>query len=625
MAGWISSKLKVAENLLQQIDQQAAESLGKTEKPRRSPSASDLASVTSKLNQPPRAGESSPLPPKFPLIKKSVTSHSSSTPSPQDLPKVSNTSSPSFSTEPAKSYPDPTIIDWTELLSSSSQTLPTTALRAIDGGSVRPPQRRIVKKLTIKKNGGGLSGRLTTPSSPSSSSSFPTFYPAKDNGGGDCEPDQGGSEKSHLPSVEVQEVINVGKHEISADVNGWNDESIMRNPDFLLDASGNFSSVRDRISDSDMDSSSSGSVSEEEKERAEDRRKQREHILAEKVARAAAMAIKEKEEIVARLEGEKMVQEKILEERKKQQAKEASELQMSMIETMEAVELEKQKHNSTRMEALARLAELEAKNAELAKSLAAEQWYLDLEQNQLAELKLKIWLKQQVHEELMRKMLKIQQQSSSQSTLESLRKESVEREILGAEYSFTCDKIAILKDKAKMLQESIEKTKRDIMQPTQLELELKKRLIQLTDRLIQKQAHVEALSFEKATLVIRIETISKLLDEYGLSLKDGELISADIESGTWEHSDYVTKATVRKRIRSGRQQFGLLVRQLDSIFSAGVLFLRRKPMARWFSVFYILCVHLWFFYILRSQSHVSDGTSQGAVLSLQTINNSSGY
>lgn len=32
---------------------------------------------------------------------------------------------------------------------------------------------------------------------------------------------------------------------------------------------------------------------------------------------------------------------------------------MNMMETMEAVELEKQKHNSTRMEALARLAKLE--------------------------------------------------------------------------------------------------------------------------------------------------------------------------------------------------------------------------------------------------------------------------
>lgn len=37
----------------------------------------------------------------------------------------------------------------------------------------------------------------------------------------------------------------------------------------------------------------------------------------------------------------------------------ASELQTTMMETMEAVDVEKQKHNNTRMEALARLARLE--------------------------------------------------------------------------------------------------------------------------------------------------------------------------------------------------------------------------------------------------------------------------
>lgn len=37
----------------------------------------------------------------------------------------------------------------------------------------------------------------------------------------------------------------------------------------------------------------------------------------------------------------------------------ASKLQLTMMETMEAVELEKQKHNNTRMEVLARLAKLE--------------------------------------------------------------------------------------------------------------------------------------------------------------------------------------------------------------------------------------------------------------------------
>lgn len=40
----------------------------------------------------------------------------------------------------------------------------------------------------------------------------------------------------------------------------------------------------------------------------------------------------------------------------------ASELQTSMMEIMEAVELEKQKHNETRREALAIMAKLEVTN-----------------------------------------------------------------------------------------------------------------------------------------------------------------------------------------------------------------------------------------------------------------------
>ncbi|KAG8083812.1 hypothetical protein GUJ93_ZPchr0012g19168 [Zizania palustris] len=87
----------------------------------------------------------------------------------------------------------------------------------------------------------------------------------------------------------------------------------------------------------------------------------------------AARAIGEREEAVAKLDGEKAGLEKMLAEREKEQAK------TSMIETMEAVEMEKQRHHSTRMEALVRLAKLEVRNAELAKLLAREQWNLDLQ------------------------------------------------------------------------------------------------------------------------------------------------------------------------------------------------------------------------------------------------------
>lgn len=74
-------------------------------------------------------------------------------------------------------------------------------------------------------------------------------------------------------------------------------------------------------SESDSDSASS-SDSEYESERKMERRKRKERILAEKAAAMAAEAIKERENLVARLEGEKESLEKVVEERQKQQAQE---------------------------------------------------------------------------------------------------------------------------------------------------------------------------------------------------------------------------------------------------------------------------------------------------------------
>lgn len=82
----------------------------------------------------------------------------------------------------------------------------------------------------------------------------------------------------------------------------------------------------DEESDSGTDSASS-SDSESERER-EERKKQRQQILAEKAAAKATEAIKERENAVARLEGEKQSLEKILEERAKQQALEVNIFQL---------------------------------------------------------------------------------------------------------------------------------------------------------------------------------------------------------------------------------------------------------------------------------------------------------
>ncbi|KAK1302762.1 Golgin candidate 2 [Acorus calamus] len=238
---------------------------------------------------------------------------------------------------------------------------------------------------------------------------------------------------------------------------------------------------------SGVSDSGSSSDSENERREREERRKRRERLLAERVAARAAEAIKRRENVVAKLEGEKQSLEKIVEERVKQQVQEASELQTSMMETMDAVELEKQKHNSTRMEALERLAELETTNAELAKSLANTQWDLEIEANRVAELHRKIRSKEGAHEDLRTKLSKIHQHTPSLGQLEPSRGADFEQEIFEAEYSFICDKILQLQEKAKKLEETIEMTQKEIVHPTEVEMELKKRLAQLTDRLIQKQ------------------------------------------------------------------------------------------------------------------------------------------
>jgi len=79
-----------------------------------------------------------------------------------------------------------------------------------------------------------------------------------------------------------------------------------------------------------------------------------------------------------------------------------------MIETMEAVEMEKQRHHSTRMEALPRLARLEVKNAELAKLLAREQWNLEVQVHQVAQLRQEIETKTLAVDRYKRKLAKIQ-------------------------------------------------------------------------------------------------------------------------------------------------------------------------------------------------------------------------
>ncbi|OEL18967.1 Golgin candidate 2 [Dichanthelium oligosanthes] len=303
----------------------------------------------------------------------------------------------------------------------------------------------------------------------------------------------------------------------------------------------------------------------------------------------AARAIAEREEAVARLEGEKAGLEKLLAQREKEQAQEASELQTSMIETMEAVEIEKQRHHSTRMEALARLARLEVTNAELAKSFAREQWNLEVQVDQVAQLREEVEMKTLAQDKYKRKLAKIQKTSTPLlDEIESLRRFKLEEEIIDAEYTLTCDRIVSLKDKVEV-------------------------------QIFSFYFQVESLSSEKAALLMRIEAVSRLLDNSTSSMASSSSSRIDIEAGAWQESH---SPKLRDRIRAGQQQLGSAIRQLDSIFSAGHVFLRRNPKAQVWALVYLVCLHLWVLYILTSHPTVSE-TGAGAVFSLETLNKTS--
>ncbi|KAL8132301.1 hypothetical protein AgCh_007975 [Apium graveolens] len=696
MSGWISSKLKVAESLLQQIDQQAAESLGKNEKLQ----SDDLNyEIRSKSN------ESVPLKDQLKKKKPEVKSSVGKLRSDRPLSVAHNKSLSGDGTIDRKGKESVfplvkakstlTDSDWTELLSTPNksasgnngvsgargvrndarkQSSSGTNLASLVARRGQNAQSKVIvngpKKGDIgsdgKANGVGTSdGKLSGEDSRISdlSLSVSTVDSHSDNETKDKKvvvTDASGSslaghtrevdgknleksdstyttmdESSHLPYESISSVLvppaadgpSDSKMRIKDDhfklgttVRAIGGTSVgLRKSAYAERAS---SSGSDGASDSDTDSVST-TDSEIERER-EERRRRREQILAQKAATKAVEAIKERENKVARLEGEKQSLEKILQDRAKQQAREASELQTTMMETMEAVDSEKQKHNSTRMEALARIAKLETENADLAKLLATSQRNLEVEASRVAEIRHQIDMKEGTHEEIRRKI------SSYQDGKKLVTSKGIEfeNEIIEAEYSFLTDKVARLQDKAKALETNIEMTRKEIEDPTEVEIELKRRLGQLTDHLIQKQAQVEGLSSEKAMLQFRIEAVSRMLEDNKSMLDSAGLPStslrSDLESGPWDLSKSKLRPMFENRLRSGKRHFSSLVYQLDHIFSAGAFFLRRNSAGKAWAIAYLVCLHIWVLYILMSHSPVSEEARSGAVFSLENINNTGG-
>ncbi|TYH41405.1 hypothetical protein ES332_D12G314800v1 [Gossypium tomentosum] len=701
MENWISSKLKVAETLLQQIDQQAAESLKKNEKPLSDEIKIDtptktggVVSLKDQLKKKPQENydyQGKLFSDQNAKVSSNDDSNSNKAVNVPNLDK--EVSSSKASVKPKTSLTDS---DWTELLSTPSHgtgSLGNTRGNVVSG--IRGLGKDARRKGKLGSNSLSLERKKNEKSDVSASKSVrrsDIVSGNKLNGKPNEGEESSSSGRASNNSIDIQ---NDGKtleglklnREVTDSIsmvklkddmdeeNGWQLDS----GDLLSDAEGLSRSVsknhlppnmpelgntdgvpdvkigmpdaHDQLvttvsekskstgssrslvsndvkrtsqptsngsSDSDSDSdSSSGSESELERE---ERRRRKQRILAERAAAKAIEAIKERENMVAKLEGEKQSLEKILEERAKQQAKEASELQTTMMEMMEAVELEKQKHNNTRMDALQRLAKLETRNADLARSLATAQKKLEVEINQIADLRQQIELKETAHEELKRRISSSYQSGTYPNQLAASKGIEFECEILEAEYSLVIDKIGRLQGKAKQLEASIELTRKEMEDPTEVEVELNRRLGQLTDRLIQKQAQVESLSSEKATLTFRIEAVLRMLDENS-SVNTSDAASSDLESGTWDLSDSKLKPLFKDKIRSGKKQLGYIVKQLDAIFVAGAIFLRRNAAAKLWSLVYLVCLHFWVLYILMTHSQPSDEGRSGAVMSLENINN----
>ncbi|XP_010537494.1 PREDICTED: golgin candidate 2 isoform X2 [Tarenaya hassleriana] len=674
MANWISSKLKAAETILQQIDQQAAESLRKNEK---SQTHDEV------FETPTKSG--SPISLKDQLKKKTHegsdydggSQRSSFEQSPSSLSnskaffKPDQPKERTGQTSQSLTQQKPTLTDsdWTKLLSTPNPGTSTSKARTTNGTSMARGLKKDGKRhgnsgSNLLTSGGKKSERSTDDAiesrgrllrkpnekpkdgENSSSSGFGMQTDSKTFDGGhvehadatqdisikpkhkesendvNSEPPPPKDSRRSLDKTLQEAMPNVGKtdgrgssraaiwgKQMKREVSrGTVSEDLQRKDSSLLSV--------ETESDSDSDSSTD---SERERER-EERRRRREKIFAEKVAAKAVGAIKERENVVARLEGEKQSLEKILEERAKQQAQEASELQTTTMETMEAVELEKQKHNNTRMEVLARLARLETANADLARSLAAGQKKLETQIDQVAELREHVELKESALEELKRKISNIHQSGQYLNEIAAASGGSrFEHEMLEAECSLLTDKIGRLQDKADKLGDDIEMMRKEIEEPTEVEIELNRRLNQLTDHLIQKQSQVEALSSEKATLFFRIEAVSKLLEENN-AMSTSEASSKDLEAGEWKFSESKLRPSLQEKIRSGKEHLGWMVRQMNAIFVSGAVFLRRNPTAKIWAAVYVICLHLWVLYILFSHSNESSSEGKsGAVISLENF------
>ncbi|WZZ80495.1 hypothetical protein YC2023_101067 [Brassica napus] len=604
MANWISSKLKAAETILQQIDQQAAESLRKDEKPETtydeafetfSKSAS-LVSLKDQLRKKTYEGSSSSSSSDGGSQRNSLELK----PSGKTLRRSDQAQERATSKSLRQDKPTTTLTDndWTELLSAPpNQGICTSKPRTPRGTtSVNQRLKKDGKKNPLVSDGKKSSGNGGMPqkqmdkegSSRPSDADMESKNASQDTHK-ESEKDVNAAAPSPLDNSTRytnetflrEKLSNVGRKEgrepIRSDV--WRKQ---------VRGEVSKSNVSDGLERKDSSFSSDDSESDYESDSSTDSERERQR-----------------------------------DERRRRREK-AAELQTNMMETLDAADLEKQKHNNTRMEVFSHLAGLEATNTELTRSFAAGQKKLQTQIDQVTLLREQVEVKE-----------------SALEGIDASRGDIFEHQMLEAEISLLTDKIGRLQDKvryhsyllvtyspgsiwndlANKLEADISTMKKDLEEPTEVETELRRRLDQLTDHLIQKQSQVEALSSEKATILFRIE--ARLIeDNKGMSATEAS--SQDLEAGEWKLSGSKLKPAFQSKIRSGKKHLGWLVMQLNAIFVSGTVFLRRNPTAKIWALVYLVCLHLWVLYILLSHSSTSSiELKSGAVISLENFSNSS--
>ncbi|XP_024514880.1 golgin candidate 2 [Selaginella moellendorffii] len=512
MASWLSSKLKAAEQLLNQIDQQAADSLKKPDRDSQEPDPLFQAPIQHEILG------SAPHPKIFgdPLVPSNKITYRSPDFAPSGAAR-SSSSIQGSSTHPEKD-------DWTEILSAAGNS----------GDWKRPASREKIQR--SESNSRRPRKLLAAPAKRINASKKAVATQ---------EPNSNGLELVSGDKLERKEENKEG-------------ESVTKEVvDTKEDLVGTVNDTSTKEDEDAIDPPTSLEQTEEE-------------------LSACKAAIDERALFVEKLEAEKQALEALLDEREEQQKKEAAELRTSMVELIQAADLEKRRHSHTRMEALERESLLQNESVELAKCLAAAQRKFDAELAGLTDARTKLELKRVSVFELERKASRLRSTlaNPSSSFLPQISSDVFK------EKQKVADDIDYYKAQVENLQAEIHASRMSRQMQSDKERELESRLIARTDHLIHTQTQVEALSTEKATLIFRLEAYSS---QERASKTRNE--SSDIEFGPTASGDELIS-------------WSEISSNLDSLFIQGTRVLGMNRTVRSLAAAYFFLLHLWVVFII---------------------------